>query len=161
MPRTRLLHPGFFSNEVLARLPATTRLLFAGLWLIADREGRLEDRPARIQMAVLPYERHFNTDKALQNLADCGFVTRYGDAEQKWLQVNRFTRYQHPHPREAESVIPPPPEQAAEQAALGATASFNVSAHARRHADALPQREQAAQQLAEPVAQQAAEATPR
>ena len=44
MARARLLKPGFFTNEDLCELPAFGRLLFAGLWTIADREGRLEDR---------------------------------------------------------------------------------------------------------------------
>ena len=56
MARARLLKPGFFRNEMLAELPHATRLLFAGLWLISDREGRLEDRPKRIGADIFPYE---------------------------------------------------------------------------------------------------------
>ena len=51
--RTRLLKPGFFMNEELARLPVRARLLFAGLWCLADREGRLEDRPGAHQSGHL------------------------------------------------------------------------------------------------------------
>src|SRR5262245_4448792 len=56
MARARLLKPGFFTNEDLVELPPAARLLFAGLWTLADREGRLEDRPKRIKLAVLPYD---------------------------------------------------------------------------------------------------------
>jgi hypothetical protein len=49
MPRTRQIKPGFFKNDELAELPIEARLLFAGLWTIADREGRLEDRPKKIK----------------------------------------------------------------------------------------------------------------
>ena len=55
MARTRNIKPGFFRNEDLAELGAYAMLLYAGLWTIADREGRLEDRPKRIKVDVLPY----------------------------------------------------------------------------------------------------------
>jgi len=42
--RSRNIKPGFFKNEIIAEMPTETRLLFIGLWLLADREGRLEDR---------------------------------------------------------------------------------------------------------------------
>jgi len=32
------------------------RLLYPGLWMLADREGRLEDRPLRIKAEILPYD---------------------------------------------------------------------------------------------------------
>ena len=48
MARARNIKPGFFANENLAECDPLARLLFAGLWCLADREGRLEDRPKRI-----------------------------------------------------------------------------------------------------------------
>ena len=53
MARTRSIKPSFFDNEILGDLPPLTRLLFIGLWGIADREGRLEDRPKRIKKELL------------------------------------------------------------------------------------------------------------
>lgn len=47
MARARNIKPGFFINEDLVELPFSTRLLFAGLWIIADREGRLGERDRR------------------------------------------------------------------------------------------------------------------
>jgi hypothetical protein len=32
------------------------RLLFTGLWCLADREGRLEDRPAEIKAEIFSYD---------------------------------------------------------------------------------------------------------
>ena len=55
--RARNIKPGFFENEELADLPPLTRLLYIGLWLLADREGRLENRPRRIKAQIFPYER--------------------------------------------------------------------------------------------------------
>src|SRR5262245_30051913 len=56
LARIRSIKPGFFRNEDLAAFPFQHRLLFAGLWLLADREGRLEDRPKRIHADLFPYD---------------------------------------------------------------------------------------------------------
>ena len=49
MARARNIKPGFFKNEDLAECSPWARLCFAGLWTLADREGRLEDRANVIQ----------------------------------------------------------------------------------------------------------------
>jgi len=108
--RTRLLHPGFFTNEHLARLPVRARLLFAGLWCLADREGRIEDRPARIKAAIFPYER-VRIEGLICALADAGFVKRYSSVYTRCLVLPTFATNQHPHPRESPSLLPPPPKR--------------------------------------------------
>ncbi len=108
--RTRLLRPGYFENEQLAALPPHARLLFAGLWCLADREGRLKDRPAVIRAQVFPFE-DIAVDPLLAALAAAGFITRYVAADgDKAVQIRAFDLHQHPHHREAESRIAPPPE---------------------------------------------------
>jgi hypothetical protein len=48
------IKPGFFKNEVLGTAVPILSLLFSGLWGLADREGRLEDRPLRIKAEIFP-----------------------------------------------------------------------------------------------------------
>jgi hypothetical protein len=67
MARARNIKPSFFTNEELVELPFSTRLLFIGLWTLADREGRLEDRPKRIKMAIFPAD-NIDVDAALGEL---------------------------------------------------------------------------------------------
>lgn len=110
--RARLLKPGFFMNEELARLPVRARLLFAGLWCLADREGRVEDRPARIKAALFPYER-LNIEPLIQALADAGFVKRYQVAYTRCLVLPSFATHQQPHHREPESKLPAEPRLSA------------------------------------------------
>jgi hypothetical protein len=105
MLRTRYLKPGFFENEDLAALPASTRLLFAGLWLIADKQGRLRDRPARIKGELFPYD-NTNVERGLKQLADAGFVVRYEADGQRLIWIPTWSRHQHPHPHEPESTLP-------------------------------------------------------
>ena len=106
--RTRSLKPGFFQNEDLGELPPLTRLLFQGLWCLADREGRLEDRPKRIKVAVLPYD-ECDTERMLADLAERDFIERYQVDGQRCIQVTHFQKHQVPHQREAASELPPPP----------------------------------------------------
>ena len=74
--RARNLKPGFFKNEQLAELPYECRLLFAGLWCVADREGRLEDRPRRIKMELFPGD-SCDVDDMLNQLHRHGLIVRY------------------------------------------------------------------------------------
>jgi hypothetical protein len=108
MPRSRNIKPGFFKNEYLAELAPETRLLFIGLWTLADREGRLEDRPRRIRAELFPYDA-FDVDLMLSDLASAGFVQRY-DVAQKgaYIQIVNFAKHQSPHVNEQAGTIPAP-----------------------------------------------------
>jgi len=105
MARSRNIKPGFFTNDVLGELPALTRLLFAGLWIIADREGRIEDRPKKIRAEVLPYDQ-CDADEMLQALENNGFVLRYESCGVKVIQVLAWDKHQNPHVKEAPSTLP-------------------------------------------------------
>jgi hypothetical protein len=114
VPRIRSLKIGFFTNEILCELSPWHRLLFAGLWLLADREGRLEDRPRRIKATLFPYD-EVNVDGMLTELADKGFVVRYtadgaacADGAPRYLAIPQFTEHQRPKTDEYVSVIPAP-----------------------------------------------------
>lgn len=108
MARSRNIKPGFFLNDKLAECEPLARLLFAGLWCIADREGRLEDRPKRIKAEVLPYD-DCDIDQLLNQLAEHGFIIRYEIAGNRYIQVTNFSKHQNPHYKESESIIPSPP----------------------------------------------------
>ena len=111
MARARNIKPGFFMNDKLAEIEALGRILFAGLWTIADREGRLEDRPKKIKASILPYD-DCDIDRLLQALHNAGFIYRYEVAEQNYIQITKFKKHQNPHPKEAQSIIPAIPYEA-------------------------------------------------
>jgi hypothetical protein len=110
MARSRNIKPGFFLNDQLAECEPLARLLFAGLWCIADREGRLEDRPKRIKAEILPYD-DCDVDKFLDDLQKHGFITRYEVEGESYIQIINFKKHQNPHVKEAASIIPSPLEQ--------------------------------------------------
>lgn len=105
MPRTRMVKPDFFLDEELCEHPPLTRILFAGLWCLADREGRLLDRPKKIKIQVLPYD-DWDVNKALNALESTGHVKRYQSNGVKVISVVNFKRHQHIHIRELPSNLP-------------------------------------------------------
>lgn len=112
MARARNIKPGFFTNDVLAEVDPLGRILFAGLWTIADREGRLEDRPKKIKAQVLPYD-ECSCDSLLQDLHKHGFIQRYSLDGNGYIQIVKWSEHQNPHVKETESTIPAPDKNGA------------------------------------------------
>lgn len=111
MARTRYVKIGFFRNEALAEFGPWHRLLFEGLWLLADRSGRLEDRAKRIKADLFPYDA-LDVEPMLADLA-AGvdpFIRRYEAEGRRYIAVLNFNAHQRPHHKEPESKIPEPPE---------------------------------------------------
>ena len=108
--RARNIKPGFFTDEELLELPPLTRILFAGLWCLADRAGRLPDKPRRIKIEVLPCD-DCDVDAALQSMHDRGLILRYEVDGVHYIQIENFLKHQNPHVKEVASVIPPPDGQ--------------------------------------------------
>ncbi len=109
MARSRNIKPGFFRNELLVEMPYEYRLLFIGLWTIADREGRLQDRVKRIKMEVFPAD-SVDVEAGLVALAKAGFITRYCVNDNAYIAIPQWSKHQSPHHKEAESLIPAPGE---------------------------------------------------
>lgn len=106
MPRSRSIKPGFYSNEDLAECSHQARLLFPALWQMADRRGRLEDRPKRIKAYAWPFE-NADVESQLNELIRHGFLVRYSVCGRKLLWIAKFKENQHCHKDEAESELPP------------------------------------------------------
>lgn len=113
MARIRTVKPEFFLDEDLAELPYVVRLFYVGLWCLADREGRMEDRPRFIKTQIFPYDDE-NPESLLETLAAPKktrpepFILRYEVDGRKYIQILRFSEHQRPHHTEHPSVIPPP-----------------------------------------------------
>lgn len=113
MARARNIKPGFFTHDGLAELDAMTRLLFIGLWTVADRCGRMEDRPKRIKAEVMPYD-DCDVEAMLNALHSSGFIQRYTVGGVAAIQIVKWDKHQNPHIKEADSTIPAPCEQGAD-----------------------------------------------
>ena len=113
MARSRNIKPGFFQNDELAECGIESHLLFAGLWTIADKEGRLRDRPKRIKASCLPYYQT-DIDSCLEQLWNAGFIVRYEVGGERFIQIENWHKHQSPHHKEIESEIPQPPKKGLE-----------------------------------------------
>lgn len=103
--RARNIKPGFWKNEDLVELPFEHRLLFVGLWMLADREGRLEDRPKRVKMELFPCD-NVNVEAGLEDLTSMGLLERYEYQGVKVIVISKFLEHQSPHHSEKRSELP-------------------------------------------------------
>jgi hypothetical protein len=105
MPRIRSLKYEYFINEELAQISSEARLLGLGITTLADREGRLEDRPLRIKVRLFPYH-DVSVDDLLNQLQSARFLERYVVGVERYIQITNFLKHQKPHPQEKPSIIP-------------------------------------------------------
>lgn len=113
MARIRQIKPVFFLDEDLANCCLEARLLYIGLWTIADREGILENRPARIKAQIFPYDDKITRDKIqkwLEELSAGRFIIPYSVDGKSLLWIRTFTQHQHCHSKEQPSQLPQPTE---------------------------------------------------
>lgn len=106
--RSRNLKPGIFKNELLAPADPLYTVIFEGLWCMADREGRLDDKPVKIHIEVNPCRPFETTERSLAWLAENGFILRYEVGQSRYIQVITFKDHQNPHQKETASKIPAP-----------------------------------------------------
>ena len=137
MARTRLLKPGFFSNDLLAECAPLARLLFAGLWTLVDRDGRMECRHAKIKAQILPYDA-CDVGVLLGQLADRGFVQVYEVDGKTYVQVDGFAKHQNPHPKETSDGLPEPPKNTGETQCHGNSVTSRGNSGTSRAFSLLP-----------------------
>jgi hypothetical protein len=97
--RIRQIKPGYWKNVGLGEVSRDARLLFIGLWSIADCAGRMPDQPKRIKAEIFPYDdlSTEEVDSLLTELAthEESFIQRYESEGKKYIQVSNFKQHQH------------------------------------------------------------------
>lgn len=101
MARARNIKPSFFTNEQLADNDPLGRLLFIGLWTIADYNGNLEFKARTIKVQVLPWD-DCNIKKLMIDLDKSGLIRFYSDSKKLFINIPNFTKHQSPHKNERE-----------------------------------------------------------
>ena len=109
--RSRNIKPGFFHNDDLVECSFPARILFAGLWCLADRSGYLEDRPKKIKIQIFPADA-VDCDGLLRELKDAKLIKRYETDNGQCIWIPGFRTHQNPHRREKPSTIQPHPDDA-------------------------------------------------
>jgi hypothetical protein len=128
MARMRSLRPDFFLREDMADVSLEAHFLLGGLAVLADRDGRLLDRPRTIKAQVSPF-RDIDVEKALGELVAAGVVARYSAGGKAVLALLTWEEDQTPHPKETSLGLPPPPVNYSPTVAFQATPQPSRKVH--------------------------------
>lgn len=111
MPRIRSIKPEFFSSASVAQLSLRQMVLFEGLWIYCDDQGRGLDDPRIIKGIVWPQRDEITSADIASDLTELnarGFIVRYEKNGSKFLAIPTWKRHQKVnHP--AKSRYPAPP----------------------------------------------------
>lgn len=102
MARARNIKPGFFVDDRIGELESLARLLFIGMWTLADYRGCLEYRPKALKVQILPYD-ECDIELLVIALEKSGLIAIYTVGERRYIKVTNFERHQNPHKNERES----------------------------------------------------------
>lgn len=105
--KSRQLRQEYFINDRLAECGPVAHVLYLGLLGLANRDGRLEDRPYPIKVQVVPY---YDCDVSLllDSLKEAGLVVRYEVDGKRYIEISDFVSFQKVHPKESSQNIPAP-----------------------------------------------------
>ena len=113
MARIRSIKPEFFRHHGLYELEQETglpiRVAFAGLWTVADREGRFKWKIPELKLDCLPFD-DVDFSRVLHALATRGYVCKYTHDTREYGWIPRFIDHQVINNKESASVLPPPPQ---------------------------------------------------
>jgi hypothetical protein len=99
MARSRNIKPSFFTSEQLSENCPLGRLLFIGLWTLADYKGDLEWKEKTIKVQILPWD-DCSAKKLAINLDKSGLIRFYSDGIKIYCNIPNFTKHQNPHKNE-------------------------------------------------------------
>lgn len=99
MARARNIKPSFFTSEQIADQEPLGRLLFQGMWMLADYKGDLEWKERTIKVQILPFD-DCSVKALAMNLDKSGLIQFYSDGDRVLVHIPNFTKHQNPHPNE-------------------------------------------------------------
>jgi len=108
MARARNIKPGFFESEDPAKVGYPQRLLWIALWTLADREGRLEYRPATFKKYAFGFDAVSveQVREWVADLAAAALIDVYPAGSIEVIQVVNFHKHQKPHKLDPPSIYP-------------------------------------------------------
>ncbi len=118
--RIRTIKPEFWSSAKAAKVPREARLLFIGLWNLADDDGRLLGSPKKVAGALFEHDEDVDgrtVDAWLAQLEGARLIVRYDVKGTAYIAVSGFHEHQRIDKRWASRLPPPPGEGIAEPSA--------------------------------------------
>jgi len=98
MPRIRTIKPQFFLDEDLGTICRDARLMFVGLWNLADDSGVFEWRPLKIKAQLFPYDEDITAEKIeswLRQLVKIGDISEpFANGKKRFGFIFTLTKHQ-------------------------------------------------------------------
>ena len=97
MARKRMIDPGIWSSEDFSKLSSFSKLIFIGLFSLADDEGRGKANPSYLKSMLFPYEegiRSADIKKTLQEIASTMSVIFYTHDEKEYYALKSWGKFQ-------------------------------------------------------------------
>ena len=129
MARKRMIDPGIWSSEDFSKLTSFSKLVFIGLFSLADDEGRGKANPSYLKSMLFPYEegiRSADIKKTLQEIASTMSVIFYTHDEKEYYALKSWGKFQTIN-RPSPSDVPDPPSDSL--SVHGGLTEDSVSAH--------------------------------
>lgn len=108
--RDRVIRVGFWHDRRLGKLPPFTRLCYAGLFSVADREGKFQNEPEVIHGSIFPFDKDLDVGKMIAELEKAGLLSQYEIEGTKYVVIDNFEDLQPIHPKEMKSKLPSHPQ---------------------------------------------------
>lgn len=105
--RKREISPSFWKDERVWKLSNDAKLFYVGLMQVADRDGRMIDKPFEIGVEAWPWAPG-DAPKLLDEIVSVGLLGRYQVQDQRLLAfpLKAWRAHQRPHPKERASLLP-------------------------------------------------------
>lgn len=113
MARIRSMKPEFWIDEKLANSTSRdARLMYIGLWNLADEHSRLRGSPAYIKGQLFTYDDDLTPSvvgRLVDELETAGAVERYEVDGETYIYLPKLARHQRLEPDKVPSRLPSPP----------------------------------------------------
>jgi hypothetical protein len=106
MANARNIKPDVMTDDRFFKKNPLLMILNIFLPTVADREGRLEDRPGSIHLRVLGLYPDCDANDLLNQLAEMQAIDRYEVHGIKVIQINNWFNLQNPHALQKDSQLP-------------------------------------------------------
>lgn len=106
--KIRTIKPEFWVDEKLSRLPIPARLMFIGLWNLADDNGVFRSNSAFVKSQIFPYDtaiRVNEVDKWLSALVEARMIEPFSYEGESFSRIRTFRSHQKVDPRYKNELI--------------------------------------------------------
>lgn len=112
MARIRTIKPDFFEDQKIGSLPIEARLLFIGLWVLADDDGNVSLSETFLRTRLFPYNPEVNSELPLwlKELTTLGMVVPYEVNNEFYGHIRNFSKHQRINRPSQQKHPAPPPE---------------------------------------------------